>query len=59
MLTPWQTLYNVSYMWRENEVIPRPVRLTIKIDIHTQHTVGHYNVTVSGVTEEEECDVRM
>lgn len=41
----------------ERRVVPRPVRATIKINTHTQYTVGLCNVAGNGVTKEEECDV--
>lgn len=41
----------------ERRVVPRPARTTIKINTHTQYTVGLCNVAVNGVTKEEEHDV--
>lgn len=47
-LTSWQRLYNLSYVWRESEGVPRPVRLMITINTHTQYTAGPYNVQLMG-----------
>lgn len=44
LLTSWQRPYNFLYVWRESEGVPRPVRLTITINTHTQYTIGPYNV---------------